>query len=700
MKTKLLTVSGLALFISLLLSPAEGATVSWVGGSGDWNTTNNWSTGALPNPGDDVVIGSGPAITITHSSGAHTVNSLQSQQAFVLSGGVLTVSSNFQSSLPVTLSGGTLSVDLVSAPALTLTGGSVLTCAASTASQMNLLDLEVSGSISVSSDSRIDVSGLGYLPGYTAGNTTVGGATVVSGGSYGGLGASFPGGSVANAVYGNYTTADDWGSGSGAYVGNGAAGGGRVRLVAGSLQLDGQLLADGAMSCSGNGAGSGSGGGVRVSVGTLQGSGSIQARGGDNVCGRGAGGGGRIAVYAGDWSGFNLTNINAAGGAPRGIGAGGAGTIYLRNTNDPLGTLVIDGSTGGNGVTPLGLAGTNLWTIAEPVIIRGSHAQVQPEHAGLVVLFEHTLTVANGASLQLNEVQFSGPEPFQLGSGSSVSVRGTLTSAAQVVVDGATLTAANIEVSSLLLTNSGLVTTFGPLYRLDLFVTNAITVSADSRIDVSGLGYLPGRTSGNTTIGGATVANGGSYGGLGNSIYGGGAPNSVYGDYANPDDWGSGAGPYVGNGNGSGGGLVRLTAGSLFLDGQLLADGSYPVNCGCCFAGGAGGGIYVSVGTLAGVGQIRAGGATSYSCSVAGPVGDGGGGRVAVYAQDYSAFNLADITAPGGSGPGAANGGGGGTVYIHGPTQTSLIVNSGGAAADCLSRAAHPLGLESLAGTG
>jgi len=28
--------------------PLDAATVSWVGGSGDWNTLINWSTGALP----------------------------------------------------------------------------------------------------------------------------------------------------------------------------------------------------------------------------------------------------------------------------------------------------------------------------------------------------------------------------------------------------------------------------------------------------------------------------------------------------------------------------------------------------------------------------------------------------------------------------------------------------------------------------
>ncbi|MFI5461158.1 MAG: Ig-like domain-containing protein, partial [Isosphaerales bacterium] len=96
-------------------------------------------------------------------------------------------------------------------------------------------------------------------------------------------------------------------------------------------------------------------------------------------------------------------------------------------------------------------------------------------------------------------------------------------------------------------------------HELDLTVTEQVIVDGSSRIDVSGNGYLPGYTTGNTTIGGATGQSGGSYGGRG----GGGSPNLVYGDYANPDDWG--AGGY----NGEGGGLVRLTADTLTLDGQI-----------------------------------------------------------------------------------------------------------------------------------
>jgi hypothetical protein len=100
----------IVLLIAIMMGATAGhtATIYWVGGSGDWDTATNWSTGALPGPGDNVVIGSGPSITVTHSSGTHTVNSVTNQQAFVLSGGTLTVSNTFQTIETVTLSGGIL----------------------------------------------------------------------------------------------------------------------------------------------------------------------------------------------------------------------------------------------------------------------------------------------------------------------------------------------------------------------------------------------------------------------------------------------------------------------------------------------------------------------------------------------------------------------------------------------------------------
>ncbi len=82
---------------------------TWIGGSGDWNTATNSSGGVLPGTNDDVVINTAnTSITVTHSSGTHTVKSLTNQDAFQLTGGSLTVSNTVEVNNTFTLAGGTL----------------------------------------------------------------------------------------------------------------------------------------------------------------------------------------------------------------------------------------------------------------------------------------------------------------------------------------------------------------------------------------------------------------------------------------------------------------------------------------------------------------------------------------------------------------------------------------------------------------
>ena len=232
-----------------------------------------------------------------------------------------------------------------------------------------------------------------------------------------------------------------------------------------------------------------------------------------------------------------------------------------------------------------------------------------------------------------------------------------------IIVDGATATINGAHSFTSLSLINGAVLTHSPCtaavtHKLVLTVTNQITVSTDSRIDVSGKGYVFGRTSGNTTVGAATGHAGGSHGGLsptGNF----GQANAVYGDYADPNDWGAGGGP--GDiGGGQGGGLARIHAGTLVLDGPLLANGVNTHNV--C---GAGGGIYAELGSLSGSGRIEASGAT------AGVVG-GGGGRIAIYAPDTGGFNLGAIKAPGGLSSFAPNGGAGTVHIVHGQSHTHV----------------------------
>ena len=110
------------------------------------------------------------------------------------------------------------------------------------------------------------------------------------------------------------------------------------------------------------------------------------------------------------------------------------------------------------------------------------------------------------------------------------------------------------------------------VYKLELLVAGTLSIDAASKIDVSGKGYLAGRTTGNTSVGAASGDAGGSYGGSGAGD-GTGGTNAVYGDYADPDDWGSGSGGAFRGPSQPGGGLVRISATDLELDGQILRGG-------------------------------------------------------------------------------------------------------------------------------
>jgi hypothetical protein len=86
------------------------ATITWINPSGgDWDTPANWSSGAVPGPSDDAVINL-PEITVTHSSGTDSVNSITSQDQIVLGGGTLAVASASTFSSNLTIAGGTLNV--------------------------------------------------------------------------------------------------------------------------------------------------------------------------------------------------------------------------------------------------------------------------------------------------------------------------------------------------------------------------------------------------------------------------------------------------------------------------------------------------------------------------------------------------------------------------------------------------------------
>ncbi|MGB7347142.1 MAG: autotransporter-associated beta strand repeat-containing protein, partial [Pirellulaceae bacterium] len=86
-----------------------------VGGDGvNWSDANNWSNNTLPTTGDDVVIiQPGSVTSINHNSGINSIGSLHAGPggAVQATGGSLTVTDEYVSSIAVNVGGGTLRLD-------------------------------------------------------------------------------------------------------------------------------------------------------------------------------------------------------------------------------------------------------------------------------------------------------------------------------------------------------------------------------------------------------------------------------------------------------------------------------------------------------------------------------------------------------------------------------------------------------------
>src|SRR4051794_10160512 len=84
-----------------------GGPVFWINpGDGDWNDPESWSSGTVPGPANDVIIGSGVVVTYVNEGGS-TVQSLDCDGGLVIAGGSLGLSQT-SSIADLTVSGGTL----------------------------------------------------------------------------------------------------------------------------------------------------------------------------------------------------------------------------------------------------------------------------------------------------------------------------------------------------------------------------------------------------------------------------------------------------------------------------------------------------------------------------------------------------------------------------------------------------------------
>ncbi|HOA60036.1 MAG: right-handed parallel beta-helix repeat-containing protein [Verrucomicrobia bacterium] len=231
---------------------------------------------------------------------------------------------------------------------LSVAGNSMLTHSAGSAG----LTVSASGNVSIGADAGINVDGRGYPfagdPGPGAGQL---GIWAGSGAGHGGLGGNSKSGYAGGSHYGSILQPTALGSqGGDGDGGPGSSGGGAIRLiVAGTLDVAGRLSANG-IDNRANNAGGGSGGSIWVNAGSLTGGGTIVANGGAGewVDG-GGGGGGRIALYSSLNQFTGTLTAYGAGGSQR----GGAGTIYVKRTANPVGHLLVDNDNAWGNYTPI-----------------------------------------------------------------------------------------------------------------------------------------------------------------------------------------------------------------------------------------------------------------------------------------------------------------------------------------------------------
>jgi hypothetical protein len=520
------------------------------------------------------------------------------------------------------------------------------------------LDLQATNGLFVACGGSIDTTGLGYPENQSYPGTVLPG--FAAGGSHIGVGGRHQSNGVASTFGSVYQPSEKGGGGD-----DSGPGGGVVRIVAGTVVNDGVIRANGT-----GGRESSAGGSIWITATTVSGMGAIEANGASNDRG---GGGGAVAIQYGTATGTVLTNTKALGGS--GGGAGGAGTVYLKSASSTYGTLIIDNgsiTTGTTDLPSLG-SGTAQSGTAGAVLVTDRTADVPAYFASHWVRVTTAAGVVKGTwrigSMSARSVTLlpNGSETIDVQTGDlwqgiyrfdTVTQRNTLLVSKDPIettdqtVDGA-MTTSDIRTTNLRI-KAGATLVHPYQGRLNIAVTNDLTIEAGAVIDATGLGYAE-----NQSYPGAVVpgfAAGGSHIGMGGR-YQGNPVASTFGSVYQPSELGGG-----GDDSGSGGGVVRIVAGTVTNDGVIKANGL------ATREGAAGGSIWITTTTLGGNGTIEAKGANNDR--------GGGGGAVAIEYQTATGTVLSKTTAIGGNGnlPGGA-----GSIYLKSPSSTygTLIINNG-----------------------
>ncbi len=687
---------------------ALAASISWIGGTDDsWFTAANWSPAQVPTSADSVVIDASVRVTAPTPGAAFQSLTLGDASASftptlalsaAATGGTVTVSS-----------GAVLEQD--TAAALSLSGlqvqsGGLITQSVNVSSRAAVVNLSVSGNMTVSAGGAIIVDGRGYAgstsptqAGFGTGGGTPGGYYSGSGGGHGGAGGASDHATAGGSAYESPLNPTDMGSGgASSWTGSsGGGGGGAVLLsVAGTLTLSGVISAQGATPgpdvYNGTGGGAGAGGTVNISAGSLAGTGAIFAGGGNGTAYGGAGGGGgRVAVSVSGTDSSSLA-VHADAGIPshpssfdnaRYGYAAGAGTIAIQEPGSSTYNLTIGTTT----IVPQ--AATPL-SGAAPAFGAGAFGNaIVTFDPGSSAIFS-SLAVTGASTVTASGLTIGGVTEIKPGGFLSVNAVG---GGALTVDGGGTLQQTSTQTFSFatVQVQAGGLVTHAPNVSsrtavVDLAVSGNMTVAAGGSVVVDGLGYAGGSSPGQTGFGpggGASNGNhsgaGGGHGGNGGASDTGGGNGSAYDSVTNPLDLGSGgAVSSQSNFGGAGGGCVILSVGgTLTVDGLVSAAGSVSQGYGG-FGGGAGAGgtVNVSAVNLAGSGQISVMGGNGSSSGGAG----GGGGRiaVAVSGSDASALTLrADAGIPSRPYSNYGYAGGAGTIAAREPGNTLYNLSIG-----------------------
>ena len=474
----------------------------------------------------------------------------------------------------------------------------------------NYLATITANNITLQAGGSINANALGYPAnsGQGAGrNNTSLPSYPCSGAGNGGYGGSSASNAVAGgtAVLSQANAPFTAGSGGGGYTpySIGGNGGGAIELsVAGTVQLNGSLSANGGNG-SGSGGGGGAGGSLYLTVGNLTGSGSISANGGSGANATGGGGaGGMIAINLNNTL-SSLTNsfsgtISAYGGG--GANYGGAGTIFIRTNFNNLSTFIVD--NGGN---------------------RGTNTPLSYS------LSTDALIVRNGA---LASPTITG-----------INFNGILITSNAALVPSSSLSSLSINLYSNVIIQAG------------------GGIIADSLGSAQNIGNGHGLSSGSSPF---YPCSGGGHGGYGAFALSNAVPGGItYDSMTSPNTAGSGGGGLAQNSiGGNGGGIISLQfqniSSTLQVNGVISANGGNGSGTGG--GGGSGGSIYLLTSSITGTGAITANGgngALTYG-------GGGGGGRIVIASPKLPQTNsfTGTISAYGGGG---ANYGGAGTIYYQ-----------------------------------